>query len=72
MKTYICEDLGCIYQYIDGELFYAPMYKDNTFTTEELSTVDAEIVGEELVTIDGKEITLNELYERVIKELQEE
>ena len=32
-------------------------------------TVDADIVGEELVTIDGKEITLNELYKIVIGEL---
>ena len=70
MKIYICKDLDCTYYYDGEELYYAPLYtNDLVFDTEEFSTVDAEIVGEELVTIDGKEITLNELYKVVIGEL---
>lgn len=73
MKIYICKDLDCAYYYDGEELCYAPFYtNDLVFDTEEFSTVDADIVGEELVIIDGKEITFNELYERIIKELQEE
>lgn len=72
MKIYVCNDLSCAYYYDGTELYYTPFYTDDlVFDTEEFSAVDAEIVGEELATINGKEITLNELYTQVIAKLKE-
>lgn len=75
MKYIICEDLGCAFKWGEefNELQWCPVMKDGTLDkdddVENWGYVDEPIVGEELVTYKGKEVTLSDVYRDVEKQL---
>lgn len=60
MKYLIAQEFGCVYRVSpDTHLVeWAPLYKDNTFDSEEFGDVELELVGEERVTFHGVETNI--------------
>ncbi len=66
----VCNDLGCDYILYDGVLNYRPHRTDGT--VDEFYDVEPDLVGEEVVTFEDKEMTLYKVYEIVTKRLRGE
>lgn len=75
MKQLIVNDLGCAYRWNDKfkQLEWCPVLKDGTLDRDETGVnwgcVDEDIVGDEIVTYKGKEVTLSEVYRDVENKL---
>jgi hypothetical protein len=68
MRIYFADELGSVYAIVNGVLQFAPMHSSEYYA-EDFSPVEPELVGEEIVTFQGKEMTLYEVYKIVTKEL---
>lgn len=69
MKTYECKELGCFYRWSDeyNQLEWCPMMTDGTLDKDNWGVVDEDIVGEEIVTFEKKEMPLSVVYRKVEK-----
>lgn len=74
MKVIIVEDIGSAYRLNDGVLEVSYLLKGDSiiFDMDDFSPIDEELVGDEEVEVDGKLITLSEVYEEVTKLLKGE
>lgn len=65
MKEFIAKELGCKYRWNEeyNSLEWAAAMQDGTY--DEWGAVDEDIVGEEIVTFRGREMTLSEVYRMV-------
>lgn len=72
MKTIFTPELGCAYRWSDEfkQLEWCPMMSDGTLDADNWGVVDEDIVGEEVVTYQGKEVTLSEVYRDVEKRVK--
>jgi hypothetical protein len=62
----ICNDLGCAYKLSDdGALLWTPLMSDGTYDDDEFGDVEPELVGEERVTFENREMTLYTVYDIV-------
>ncbi len=64
-----CPDLGCAYKWNEKwkELMWCPLFANNVLDldADEWGPVDENVVGEEEVMVDGRKLTLSELYREV-------
>lgn len=67
---YISQDLGCIFRVKDGYIEFAPICSNGVVDLDEFTEVDTELVGDEVVTFENKEITLKEVYAILINKLE--
>jgi hypothetical protein len=63
-KMILVPELGCAYRWNKKykQIEWCPMGTDGTLCEEEWDCVDEDLVGDEVVTYQGKEVTLSEVY----------
>lgn len=69
-KYFVCDDLGCDFMLVDEVLHFRP-HNEFSRGDEEFYPVEPKLVGDEVVTFEGKNITLREVYKQVKKKLGE-
>ncbi len=71
MNILVTQELGCAYRWNPKykELEWCPMGVNGLLDEREWGCVDEFIVGDEVVTFKGMEVTLSQVYRYVEKEL---
>lgn len=68
-KLMFMPDLGCVYRWSEKwkQLEWCPLYANNVvdLETDEWGCVDEDIIGLEEVMVDGRKLTLSEVYRDV-------
>ena len=62
MKIYIATELGSAYRLEDGNLQYAHISKDSTFDSDSFDYVEPELICDEIIQFQGKQMPFNEAY----------
>lgn len=65
MNTFIALELKSVYRLNNGELEYAPIDDKGTFDIDAFDYVEPELIGDETVTFEGKEMQFNDVYKKI-------
>lgn len=77
MKEYlvlVTPEMGCAYRWSKefNGLEYCPMFAEGDLETSNWCLVEEDLVGEEVVTFRGMEVTLSQAYRAIEKILRED
>lgn len=72
MDIFITQELGCAYRWNEEyqQLEWCPMHENGVLGEDEWGCVDEFIVGDEVVTFKGMDVTLSQVYRYVEKQLK--